>query len=178
MKLKLVLLLPALFFAVAVLAQGPLNKGMKVSDKKIVKTKTINCSLDTAWWKWTTHEGLKTFFGEDNMMKLEPGGPFEIYFSMKEHPGVRGSEGCKVLSYLPKEMLSFSWNTPPKFDKLRNSGYHTWVVVTLKKVNDNQTEVTITHLGWPESEQWTPAYDYFTVAWDKVMEWLDKSCMH
>jgi len=48
-------------------------------------------------------------------------------------------------------------------------------VVNFKAVTINQTEVVLTHLGWPEDENWNPVYDYFDKAWETVFEWLDDS---
>ncbi len=149
---------------------------MKITDKQIIKTQIVNCSTDKVWSKWTTHEGLLTFFGEDNKIELIPGGSFEIYFSKDAPAGLRGSEGCKVLSFLPNQMFTFSWNAPPKYMEERNSGYYTWVVVNLKSASPNQTEVVLTHLGWPEDKNWDLVYEYFDAAWGKVMEWLKDSC--
>ncbi len=146
------------------------------NDRIIEKSRVGPCTLDTVWWKWTTHEGLLTFFGEDNSMELRVGGPFEIYFSKDAPTGLRGSEGCKVLSYLPKQMLSFSWNAPPKFPEIRNGEYHTLVVVTFKAVKGNRTEVTIHHLGWLKGAEWDQVYAYFDKAWVMVLDWLEKSC--
>lgn len=148
---------------------------MKTSNTQIQKTKVINCSLDAAWWKWTTHEGLLTFFGKDNKIELTPDGAFEIYFLMDNEYGLRGSEGCKVLSFLPKQMLSFTWNAPPQYKEVRDSAYHTWVVVNFKVISINQTEVTLTHLGWPADKTWDPVYEYFDKAWEVVLNWLDVS---
>lgn len=147
-----------------------------LTHKIIRKTRIVNCSLDSMWWKWTTHEGLKTFFGEDNNMELKIGGPFEIYFSMKAQAGLRGSEGCKVISYLPKEMFSFSWNAPPEFADIRNGEYHTWVVVNFKPLKGNRTEVRISHLGWLKGGDWDQVYEYFDNAWVTVFDWLEESC--
>jgi uncharacterized protein YndB with AHSA1/START domain len=152
------------------------QQNMKITDKQIIKSATISCSIDTAWWKWTTHEGLLTFFGADNKVELTPGGPFEIYFSKDSPEGLKGSEGCKVLSYLPGQMFTFSWNAPPSIMEARESGYYTWVVVNFKALNDGQTEVVLTHLGWPEGKLWEQVYNYFDPAWGKVMEWLANSC--
>ena len=149
---------------------------MKISDKQIRKTIVVNNSLDSVWWKWTTHEGLLTFFGKDNKIELTPGGAFEIYFLMDNAYGLKGSEGCKVLSFLPKQMFSFTWNAPPQFKEIRESAYYSWVVVNFKPVSENQTEVTLTHLGWPVDKKWGPVYDYFENAWDAVIRWLDDSC--
>lgn len=149
---------------------------MKTSDKQIHKVKIINTSVDTVWWKWSTHEGLLSFFGKDNKIELTPGGAFEIYFLMDNAYGLRGSEGCKILSFLPKQMLSFTWNAPPEYKEVRESAYHTWVVVNFNTVTKNETEVTLTHLGWPEDKNWDPVYDYFDIAWETVLKWLNDSC--
>jgi uncharacterized protein YndB with AHSA1/START domain len=156
----------------------PKNSGAmeQANDKIIVKTRTVAAPLDTVWWKWTTTEGLRTFFGEDNRMELRVGGPFEIYFSMDAPPGLRGSEGCKVISYLPKEMLSFTWNAPPQFPDIRNHEHHPWVVVKCEPVGGDSTKVTISHLGWLDGEEWDAVYRYFDKAWVTVLDWLEKSC--
>ncbi len=155
---------------------SPAGDAEILNDKIIRKTRIVNCPIDSVWWKWTTHDGLRTFFGEDNNIELKVGGPFEIYFSMEAPSGSRGSEGCKVISYLPKEMISFSWNAPPSFPDIRNGEHHTWVVVTLKALKGNRTEVTISHLGWLKGEDWNQVHDYFDKAWVSVLGWLEASC--
>lgn len=147
---------------------------MELSNKQIVKTVTISQPLDTVWSWWTTHEGLKTFFGSDNRIELIPGGAFEIYFILDNPVGQRGSESCKVLSFLPKKYFSFSWNAPPQFDEIRRSDHKTWVIIEFNPVSNNQTEITLTHMGWPKDEKWTPAFDYFNEAWETVMNRLSQ----
>ena len=146
------------------------------SDKSIQKSVIVNCSLDATWWKWTTHEGLKTFFGENNNIELVPGGPYEIYFSMLAPKGQKGGEGCTVLSYIPKRMLSFTWNAPPSFPDIRKAEEYTWVVVEFEALSERQTLVKLTHLGWREGKDWDGVYKYFEASWDTVMGWLRKSC--
>lgn len=148
----------------------------KISDRRIEKTRAVNCPIRLAWWKWTTHEGLLTFFGKDNMVELRLDGPFEIYFLMDNPPGLKGSEGCKVLSYLPERMLSFTWNAPPQHPEVRNHKHKTWVVVTFKPIGDSRTEVSISHLGWLTGNNWDAVYDYFDKAWVTVLDWLEESC--
>jgi predicted enzyme related to lactoylglutathione lyase len=88
--------------------------------------------------------------------------------------GKRGSEACKVLSYLPKKYLSFSWNAPPQFEEVRSSTYNTWVVIEFNVLSNQQTELILTHLGWPKDERWNPVFDYFDKAWDQVFMSLSK----
>jgi len=144
------------------------------SSRKIVKHQIYQQSLSDVWSRWTTHEGLKTFFGKDNQIELYPNGAFEIYFLLDQPKGMRGSEDCKVLSLLPKKYFSFSWNVPPNFTELRKSNEKTWVVVEFDSINAKQTAVTLTHLGWPEDEKWTPVFNYFTESWGVVFRNLSK----
>jgi uncharacterized protein YndB with AHSA1/START domain/predicted enzyme related to lactoylglutathione lyase len=147
---------------------------MKITDRQIVKTKITNLPIDSAWSLWSTPKGLKTFFGSDNKIELQPGGAFEIYFLPDNPVGLKGSEGCKVLSFLPERFFSFSWNAPPQFKEVRNSDYKTWVVVQFYKYSETQTQIILTHLGWPEDTLWSPVFDYFTNAWDQVLNNLPK----
>lgn len=144
--------------------------------RSIIKKRTIKKSKSFIYNKWTTKEGLNSFFSADNKINIIPNGPYEIYFTLDETIKERGSEGCKVLSFIPNQMFSFTWNTPPVFKDLRNSGYHTWVVLEFIEENDN-TVVRLSNLGYPEDEAWTPAYQYFDKAWDYVLDNLVESCM-
>lgn len=147
---------------------------MELSNKKIVKTKVFNQSLVKLWWRWTTHEGLKTFFGSDNKISLYPNGEFEIYFILNNPIGKKGSEGCKILSYLPEKYLSFSWNAPPEFEAIRSLDYKTWVCIEFKAISSNQSELILTHLGWPLDDSFNPVFNYFDNAWDIVFASLSK----
>jgi uncharacterized protein YndB with AHSA1/START domain/predicted enzyme related to lactoylglutathione lyase len=144
------------------------------SDQVITKSFHCNQSLDSLWWRWTTHEGLKTFFGADNKVDLKPGGAYEIYFLTDKPKGSQGTEGCTLLSILPKRMLSFSWIAPPSFPDLRKHPHKTWVVVELQPVAVNETNIIITHLGFPKGEEWKPLYEYFNGAWNYVVQNLKK----
>ena len=170
---KFAIALLAMLFSIISYAQTSVEAvPLKISDRKIIKSTIVNMPVDLVWWKWTTHEGLLTFFGEDNKVELTPGGAYEIYFNMDVPAGSRGAEGCTVLSYIPERMLSFTWNAPPKFREARESPHHTWVVVEFKSLCEDKTQVTLTHLGWPEDEDWNGVYLYFAEAWDSVMSWL------
>lgn len=140
----------------------------------IEKSALINSSPADLFQKWTTHEGLKTFFGVDNKVELKVHGAFEIYFLMDAPDGSRGSEGCKILSYIPNEMLSFTWNSPPHLEA-RKTNINTFVVVNFDEITETKTMVTIRHLGWPEDERFIPVFEYFEKAWENVLISLEKS---
>ena len=149
---------------------------MGVNNKQIIKSTIVAADINHVWQKWTTHEGLKTFFGVDNKIELRPGGPYEIYFLLENPPGTRGGEGNQVLSFLPREMLSFSWNAPPSIPEIRNHAHRTWVVVVFRELGPLKTEVTLKHVGWLDGEKWDETIAYFEKAWDIVLNSLQASC--
>jgi len=148
-----------------------------IENKTIEKKIVVDCSINDMWWKWTTHEGLLTFFGPDNKIDFRIGGEFEIYFLLDNPIGLKGGEGCKILSYQPKKMLSFTWNAPPQYPKIRNHEYKTWVIVYFDEVSTDKTEMKLSHIGWPEGDDWNKVYEYFESAWDIVLDWLKESCI-
>ena len=151
------------------------------SDRHRIEVETVvNASLEDVWQAWTTNEGTQSFFSKKTNVKLEIGGPFELFFDTAKPEGSQGSENCRFLSYIPMEMLSFSWNAPPKFEHAR--GRHTWVVIRFEQLGPRQVKVKLTHLGWDEmksahpnhADEWDQVYDYFAKAWPYVLENLKK----
>ncbi len=94
---------------------------------------------------------------------------------MDNPDGLKGSEDCKILSFLPNKMLSFSWNAPPQFKEIRESEYKTWVVINFEPISKIETRITLTHTGWPDNDQWTAVYNYFNKAWEMVLKSLYES---
>lgn len=142
--------------------------------KVIKKEITVKASPAEIYDRWTTKSGILKFFGEDAYIIMEPGGPYEIYFTGGPK-GMRGSEGCTVLSFIENKMLSFTWNAPPQFASIRNGDAKTWVVVQIEPLDETHTKVVLTHNGWRSGEEWNNVYSYFDKAWTKVMEWLRDS---
>lgn len=139
--------------------------------ENIKKQIKLNCSAAKAWNLWTSNEGLKNFFGEHNHIELQLNGAFEIYFSMEAPIGQRGSENCKVLSFVENEMLSFTWNAPPSIPSVRNSNKKTFVVLTFINQSDNTSLLKLDHGGWIyEGEDWLTTWNYFNQAWNFVLE--------
>jgi len=135
----------------------------------------IDAPVAEVWHAWTTNEGIRAFLVEGSNVELKPAGSYEIYFSMQAPEGSRGSETCKILSYLPEKMLSFEWNAPPKFEHARF--IHTWVVLNLEELTPTRTRVDLTHLGFAQNatdnpdhtDEWKQVRAYFTNAWPSVL---------
>jgi len=138
-----------------------------MNQKKIQKQVIVAASLAEVWQAWTTEEGALTFFAPKANVELKIGGRYEMLFNPDDPPGLQGGEGLKILSYSPQEMLSFTWNAPPKYPTVRDQ--HTWVVVQFEPVDVGSTRVTLTHLGWQTGGEWDQVFDYFVRAWDVVL---------
>lgn len=145
-----------------------------VKPRMIQKEAEIDLPLAEVWNAWTTNKGLEGFLPEKASVELRPGGKYECYMSMKAPEGQRGSEGCRVLSYLPMEMLSFEWNFPPKIPSLRGSGAHTQVNIFFEPIGANRARVRLYQHGWQQGSDWDEGYAYFDRAWGRVLENLQK----
>lgn len=147
-------------------------------DRTIRVDRSIPGSIADVWRAWTTSEGIRAFLETPATVELRPAGKFEILFQPDSPEGQRGSEGCTVLSYLDKRMLSFTWNAPPLFPDVRNGPHKTIVVLEFFPTGAKSTRVVLTHHGWPDAahttEQWDKAYEYFEKAWPNVLTALNE----
>lgn len=137
------------------------------ADRFIRAEATVEASVDAAWNAWTTEEGIKTFFAPACRIELRIDGFYEIFFNPDAEPGQRGGEGMRILALQPKKMLAFTWSAPPHLPNVRNQRTH--VVVRFKELTKGRTQVTLTHDGWGEGEEWDQAFAYFSRAWAEVV---------
>ncbi|MEW6251266.1 MAG: SRPBCC domain-containing protein, partial [Planctomycetota bacterium] len=128
---------------------------------------------EAVWTLWTTRAGLVSFFPREAKMQLTVGGPFEMYFLTDAPEGARGSEGCRVLAFLPPEMLAFDWSAPPQYPTVRKE--RTQVVVQLEALGPDQTRVRLTQHGWGVGDEWDQVYEYFSKAWARVLTSLHQT---
>ena len=141
---------------------------MFLRERTIRKDTAINGSTKEVWDAWTTSRGAEAFLAPRANIRLEIGGPYELFFDLDAPEGSRGSEGMKILSFLPMEMLSFDWNAPPQYPTVRRA-QHTWVEVQFHSIGSNKTRVRLTHIGWKEGDEWDKVFQYFKRAWDVVL---------
>ncbi|MBN2136075.1 MAG: SRPBCC domain-containing protein [Acidobacteria bacterium] len=135
----------------------------------------IKAPVSEVWKAWTDSTEMAKFFTSHSKIEMKKGGAYELYMDMSGKEGLRGTEGCKVLSYLPGKMLSFEWSVPPSFGYLREKyAGQMWIVLFFDKVNDNTTHFTIYHLGFGTCEKWQEVKKYFMKAWPWVLDRLQK----
>ncbi len=142
------------------------------TDRILRKDTLVRATPNDVWHAWTTSEGLARFFTPDSKVELRISGPYELYMGMTapDESGLRGSEGCRLLSYIPREMLAFEWNFPPAVMSLRKSGARTQVVLRFTELPDGSVKVRLAQLGWQAGPEWDAGYAYFDRAWTNVLK--------
>jgi len=152
-----------------------MNTTDEIPGRVIRKEVKVKASIEKVWKAWTTSDGAVTFFAPKAKIVLTPSGPYELFFELEGPKGSQGSEDCRILSFLPMEMLSFEWNSPPEFSEVRRqqAQKHAWVVVQFYPLAQGQTKVRLTHLGWRKGEEWEKVFQYFQRAWDVVLGRLE-----
>lgn len=164
---------PAEFNRLLAEAVARIEKGGTIV-RTLEKTVEVKASLAEVWWAWSTREGVRTFFAPDARVELRPLGPYEIHFAPDAPAGQKGGDGCRVLSYVPMQLLAFEWNFPPSIPSLRASGASTWVVVEMGERAPGTVKVRLRQLGWQAGEDWEKGFAYFDRAWGVVLERLQK----
>jgi uncharacterized protein YndB with AHSA1/START domain len=124
----------------------------------------------TAFRALATEEGLEAWLERRSLIDLRIGGAYEIYFDSEKPPGLRGSEGCQILAYVPGEMLALSWNAPPSFPNAREK--RAWAVFSFVEVEPTRTRVKVTYLGLGTDGEWPQVRAYFDRAWPMFLREL------
>ena len=123
----------------------------------------VNAPVDSVWSRWTADTGRKKFIAPSSRLELTTLGYMEILFMPQAPEGQRGAENNRVLSFQEKQMLSFTWDAPPKFPEIRKQ--RTVVMLRFYRLADAKTLVTLRQTGWGIGTDWDACYDYFTNAW-------------
>ncbi len=136
--------------------------------RSLVVERSVDADPMSAWRDWTSSRSLAEWWPvKETRIDLRVGGPIEMFFDPEAPPGDQGSEGCRFLSYVPGEMVSFTWNAPPHLS-LRK--VNTWVVITFSRRLDESTDVRLVHTGFLEGEDWNAYMSYFESAWSYVLD--------
>jgi uncharacterized protein YndB with AHSA1/START domain len=138
-----------------------------VVGRRIEHEVVVAASPRDAWGAWVDPARVANFLGEQARIDLRIGGRYEIIFLPDAPAGEQGSETCRILAYLPGEMLAFSWNAPPQLAEIRM--LHTWVVVTFRGPPEGPTRIRLVQTGFGEGPVWDQDLAYFQRAWGTVL---------
>lgn len=129
---------------------------------------SIRASRQRAYRAWTDSKVLSTWFAPAQI-EARPGGMYEIYIVRDAEYGVRGSEGCRVLSLIPNRMLTFEWSAPPKFGDAYRA-FRSHVTLTFERGPELTTTLRLRHYGWPFAGEFKEVRAYFEQVWPPLLE--------
>ncbi len=116
----------------------------------LVLTRVLPVSREKVFAAWTDEALIKQWFcPSDGMtvpvaeLDVREGGTYRLVVENTE--GERYSPSGIYEKIVPNEQLIFSW-------KWADSELITRVTIDLRTINDDQTELTLTHEGFPETE--------------------------
>jgi uncharacterized protein YndB with AHSA1/START domain len=117
---------------------------------------------DAAWRAWTDAATLRQWWGlTDAHIDLRIGGAYELTFPGEDAARPRATTGCRILSYVPGRLVSFTWSSPEHPDSGRE---HTWVVITFTE-SHRGTEVALSHCGFQQGAEWDSLREYVRDEW-------------
>lgn len=145
------------------------------SQRVLKKEVTVAATPQQVWAAWTTPAGLAAFFAPQANIDLRIGGAYELYIKPDAPEGERGCEGCTILTFVPLEMLSVTWNAPPSIPSLRKAGARTQVTLYFTPVDDGHVHVEFTMCGFGAGEDWDRYYAYFDRAFSNVLLSLNEN---
>jgi uncharacterized protein YndB with AHSA1/START domain len=140
--------------------------------RRVTFEAVVAASPQEAFDAWVDPSRVVEFMGHSASVDLRIGGRYEILFRENVPVGQQGSEQCRILAYLPGDLLAFSWNAPPEFGEIRSR--HTWVVVTFSGPSSGPTRVRLAHTGFGEGLCWDECVAYFEKAWRVVLDGLSE----
>ncbi len=140
-----------------------------IANKILKKEITVKAALDDVWEAWTSEKGLK-FISNKSNIELRRNGAYEWFLDLEaDKNGKCGGQGSKVLAYLPKKMLAFSWTFPPSIPELRDDNKTTQVVVRFEELEEGTILVQLAMHEWEEGKCWDEGWEYFDKAWEFVL---------
>ncbi len=141
--------------------------------RRQVHEKVLEAPLKEVWNAWTTPEGLRGFLAPHSRIELMRGGAFEVYMDPDAPEGSRGTEGCRILSYLPRQMISFEWIAPAEYPELRKSRMR--ILLKVEPARGGGVMVRLIQSGWGAGEDWDDLYRHYEEMWPRVLARLADS---
>jgi uncharacterized protein YndB with AHSA1/START domain len=164
---------PSVCRTVSIVLLGLLAAGAQAAERAIDKQIEVKAGIQAVWTAWTTRVGITSFFAPDAVIDPRPGGAFHIHIDPLAAPGSRGADDMRYLALQAPTMLSFDWNAPPSLPQARQQ--RTVVILRLTAIDEQNTRVSLHHVGWGDGGEWDKAYTYFDRAWGNVLGSLKRS---
>ena len=136
---------------------------------------TVDAPVDRLWWAFTTAEGQESWQVAHAKVDLRIDGLMRAHYDREGRIGDENTIHNQILSFDPPRMLSFRIVRPPVHFPFKTTAGDVWTVVYFDPIDAEHTRVTVTMLGWPDTEESRQMRGFF----EKGNRWvLDKLKLH
>ena len=139
-------------------------------DRPLRHEVVVEAPVAEVWAAWTTQRGLESWLARNAKVELKPEGRYET--NAFGEIGEPGTVEMRVLAFEPERMLALSTSAPPDEFPEVAAAEDTWAVVSLYPIDENNTRVEYTMLGWREGDEWDRARKFFDQADRYLLEML------
>jgi len=162
-------------------SEGPVNwkeRGVEIKESsgqakedqprlwRVDKSLVIQTDINKVWGLFATKEGLERWAAPAANVELRFDGLYERLDNPSAPEGRRGQEGRRILTYLPHELISYTWLAPPQFPEVREG--QCWETWRFYDLGDGWVRLRYAALGLGEGSQWRDAFNLL----DQRMEFV------
>ncbi|MCP9768877.1 hypothetical protein EGI22_13225 [Lacihabitans sp. LS3-19] len=168
-----------IFFYGTLTAHSQSLKNTSYKNQSGEKVLRIECvlpvSLNDAWRLFTTDEKLKKWIAPLAHIELKAGGYIVTNYDESKNLSDSSSIKLPITSFIDKEILVLKVILNDHFVKsVRESDENLQEVIQFIKVDDKQTKIVSSMIGWGEGTDWDKVYDFFV----KGNEWTYKELLN
>jgi hypothetical protein len=150
---------------------------------QIIHIKTVlNCELEKAFSMFTNKDDVCSWLALDAIIEPRIGGKYELFWDVRDKRN-NSTLGCNINAMQMNRLIAFDWKGPVEYKHVMNNvDPLTQVVVFFSEVVKTdaslpeQTEITLIHCGWRNTEKWEECRLWFVKAWDSAFKKLHSEC--
>jgi hypothetical protein len=145
------------------------------SDEKILRLEiTLPIDLTTAWKLFTSDEKLKKWIAPLAHIELKSGGYIITNYDSTKKLSDSSSIKLPIASFIDNELLVLKVILNDNFARtVRDSDENLQEIIQFKKVDNKNTKIISSMIGWGKSNDWNKTYDFFV----KGNEWTYKELL-
>lgn len=121
----------------------------------------VPASIADTWTALTTTEGIRSFVAPVALMELKSGGCYCTNYTPGTKIGDPGTINNRVLSYIPRQMLSAKINLGAIFPPQPREENTLFLVMEFSERDSHTTHVKASLLGFGAGDQWDRVYRFF-----------------
>lgn len=142
------------------------------ADRPLVHEAVIDAPIEEVWAAWATERGLESWLAKSAKVTMQQGGRYATNgFAAVGRPG---TVEMKVIAFDPGHMLALTTSAPPDDFPEVAAATDTWAIISLYALEEAQTRVVYSMMGWRDGEEWDDARRFFEQANQYVLELLER----